>query len=60
MYPTKESVIDAVKFWSLSLRRQFKVVKSSKREYNVKCLVPECPYGCIHSGGSGLTTGNAQ
>ena len=44
MYPTKEAVIDAVKFWSLSLRRQFKVVKSSKREYDVKCFVPQCSW----------------
>ena len=44
MYPSKEAVIDAVKFWSLSLWRKFKVVKSSKSEYNVKCLVSDCSW----------------
>ena len=44
MYHSKEAIIDAVKFWSLSLQRQFKVVKSSKREYDVKCFVPDCPW----------------
>ena len=36
---------EAIKRWStLTLERQFKVVKSSPRTYDVRCVRSECPF----------------
>ena len=44
-YPTGDAVKDAVKQWStLSLRRQFRVHKSSPNLYDVKCVRDSCPF----------------
>ena len=43
MYKCKEAVQDAVKFWALSVRRTFTVVKSTPRFYDVKCSIEGCP-----------------
>ena len=37
-YPRIEAVKDDVKFWAISLRKEFRVVKSSSKEYKVKCV----------------------
>ena len=37
-YPSIEAVKDAVKLWAISLRKEFRVVKSSSKEYEVKCV----------------------
>jgi len=39
-YPT----IDAVKLWAVSLKREFRVVKSGRKEYEVKCVNDGCPW----------------
>jgi hypothetical protein len=36
---------DAVKRWStLTLNREFKVLKSSPAVYDVRCVKPDCPF----------------
>ena len=42
MYKCKEAVQEAVKFWALSVRRTFTVVKSTPRCYDVKCGIEGC------------------
>ena len=37
IYPNIEAVKDAVRLWSISLKREFRVVKSGSKEYEVKC-----------------------
>ena len=37
-YPSIEAVKDAVKLWAISLRNEFRVVKSSSKEYEVQCV----------------------
>ena len=37
-YPSIEAVKDAVKLWAISLRKEFRVVKSNSKEYEVKCI----------------------
>jgi hypothetical protein len=45
MYKSAVEVKDAVKRWStLTLQREFRVVKSSPHIYDVKCLKPTCPF----------------
>ena len=34
-----EAVKDTVKLWAISLRKEFRVVKSSSKEYEVKCVM---------------------
>ena len=41
-YPSIEAVKDAVKLWAISLRKEFRVVKSSSKEYEVKCVNGDC------------------
>jgi hypothetical protein len=43
-YADIEALKDAVKLWSFSLRRPFKVVKSGSKEYDVKCMNDDCPW----------------
>ena len=40
--PSIEAVKDAVKLWAISLRKEFRVVKSSSKEYEVKCVNGDC------------------
>jgi hypothetical protein len=45
MYPTFEHLKDAVKRWAtLTTQREFKVMKSSTRVYNVCCVKPDCAF----------------
>ena len=43
MYKCKEAVQEAVKFWALSVRCTFTVIKSTPRCYDVKCSIEGCP-----------------
>src|SRR5438128_5769969 len=43
-YPTIDAVKEALKLWSLSLRKEFRVVKSSNSTYKVKCVKDDCPW----------------
>ena len=43
-YPSIEAVKDVVKLWAISLRRKFRVVKSSSKEYKVKCVNGDCTW----------------
>ena len=43
-YASSDEVKAAVKLWALSLRREFKVVKSTQSVYDVKCLNQDCPW----------------
>jgi hypothetical protein len=43
-YKTIDEVKEAVKRWSISLRKEFKVVKSGSKEYDVKCIKDDCPW----------------
>ena len=43
-YPSIEAVKDAVKLWAISLRKEFRVVKSSSKEYEVKCVNGDCTW----------------
>src|SRR5206468_157333 len=47
-YPTIDAVKEAVKLWSVSLRKEFRVVKSKSSVYEVKCLKEDCPWR-VHS-----------
>ena len=42
-YPNIEAIKDAVKLWAVSLNREFRVVKSGRKEYEVKCVNDGCP-----------------
>ena len=43
---------EAIKYWpTLSLQRQFKVLKSSPRVYEVRCVRSECPFRVYASKG---------
>ena len=45
MYPTTAYLKDAVKRWStLTLHREFRVLKSSSRIYEVCCVKPDCAF----------------
>jgi len=41
-YRTIEDVKDAVKVWAISLRKEFRVLKSSSKEYEVRCAERDC------------------
>jgi len=43
-YLNIEAVKDAVRLWAISLKREFRVVKSGSKEYEVKCVNDECPW----------------
>jgi len=43
-YPNIEAVKDAVRLWAISLKREFRVVKSDSKEYEVKCVNDGCPW----------------
>ena len=43
-YKSIDEVKEAVKRWSISLRKEFKVVKSGSKEYDVKCVKDDCPW----------------
>jgi hypothetical protein len=52
MYKSAVEVKDAVKRWStLTLQREFKVVKTSPHIYDVQCLKPNCPFRVCASKG---------
>ena len=42
-YPNIDAVKDAVRLWAISLKREFRVVKSGSKEYEVKCVNDRCP-----------------
>ena len=41
-YRIIEDVKDAVKLWAVSLRKEFRVLKSSSKEYEVRCADRDC------------------
>ena len=43
-YPNIEAVKDAVRLWAISLKQEFRVVKSGSKEYEVKCVNDGCPW----------------
>jgi MULE transposase domain/Domain of unknown function (DUF1979)/MuDR family transposase len=43
-YPSIEDVREAVKLWSVSLRKEFIVVKSTKSTYDVRCANQACKW----------------
>jgi hypothetical protein len=52
MYKSAVEVKDAVKRWAtLTLQREFRVVKSSPHIYDVQCLKPNCPFRVYASKG---------
>jgi hypothetical protein len=52
MYKSAVEVKDAMKRWStLTLQREFKVVKSSLHIYDVQCMKPNCPFRVCASKG---------
>ena len=47
VYGNSDNMKEAIKCWSThSLQRQFKVVKSSPRTYDVRCVRSDCFSGC--------------
>jgi len=44
LYDSSEAVKEAVKNWAVSLRKEFRVVKSSPRVYDVVCVKEGCPW----------------
>ena len=59
-YPSIEAVKDAVKLWAISLRKEFRVVKSSSKEYEVKCVNGDCTWRVHAKRASIRHTGSAQ
>lgn len=43
-YPTLDAVKEAVKCWALSLRKEFRVVRSNSSTYDVRCVKEGCPW----------------
>ena len=41
-YRTIEDVKDVVKVCAISLRKEFRVLKSSSKEYEVRCMASAC------------------
>ena len=41
-YRTIEDVKDTVKVWAISLRKEFRVLKSNSKEYEVRCADRDC------------------
>ena len=59
-YRTIEDVKDAVKLWAVSLRKEFRVLKSSK-EYEVRCADRDCTWRVhAYKGKCSRHTGNVQ
>ena len=45
MYANSDNMKEAIKCWSThSLQRQFKIIKSSPRTYDVRCVRSECSF----------------
>ena len=44
LYDSSEAVKEAVKNWAVSLGKEFRVVKSSPRVYDVVCMKEGCPW----------------
>ena len=42
-YTNIEAVKDVVRLWAISLKREFRVVKSGSKEYEAKCVNDGCP-----------------
>ena len=40
----KSALQDALKLWATLMQRQFKVIKSNKEQYIVKCEKDGCPW----------------
>ena len=59
-YRTIEDVKDAVKVWAVSLRKEFRVLKSSSKEYEVRCVDRDCNGECMATRESSRHTGNVQ
>ena len=57
-YPNIEAVKDVVRLWTISLKREFRVVKSGSKEYEVKCVNDGCPWRVYAFKGNGSPTGN--
>jgi hypothetical protein len=61
MYKSAVEVKDVVKRWStLTLQREFRVVKSSPHIYDVHCLKPNCPFECMLLRTSGKIIGRSN
>src|SRR6266540_6991437 len=43
-YPTIDVVKEAVKLWSISLRKEFRAVTCDSHTYRVKCVKADCPW----------------
>ena len=43
-YPSIEAVKEPVKLWAISLRKEFRVVKSNRKEYEMKCVNGDCTW----------------
>jgi hypothetical protein len=43
-YKDLETVKEIVKLWSISLRKEFQVLKCSSSVYDVKCIHDGCPW----------------
>jgi hypothetical protein len=57
MYPSTAHLKDAVKQWStLTLHREFRVVKSSHRIYDVCCIKDDCSFRVYAYMGSRIIT----
>ena len=57
-YANIEAVKDAVRLWAISLKREFRVVKSGSKEYEVKCVNAGCPWRVHAFKGKWKSTGN--
>ena len=42
IYPNIEAVKNTVRLWAISLKREFRVVNSSSKEYEMKCVNDGC------------------
>jgi hypothetical protein len=61
MYKSVVEVKDAVKRWStLTLQREFRVVKSSPHIYDVQCLNPTVLFECMLPRASGKIIGRSN
>jgi hypothetical protein len=61
MYKSAVEVKNAVKRWStLTLQREFRVVKSSPHIYDVHCLKPNCPFRVYASKGKWKIIGRSN
>jgi hypothetical protein len=59
MYKSAVEVKDEVKRWAtLTLQREFRVVKTSSHIYDVQCVKPNCPFRVYASRASGKLLGD--